>query len=214
MARHPEMVRLDLHVHTGRYSQCAEFLNPFRVGEFALRAGLAGVVITEHDMFWQDEEIELLREVASPARIYRGLEVSASGCHVLVIGIDDDAGFERRMRAEDVVRAAHAAGAVAVLAHPYRDSVPEELPLESFDAIEVGSSSFDKLESARSIRLARRYHKPMIASSDAHALSRIGWGWTEFPSLPANERELAEAIRGGFGRAVLPRTLKVRAMSG
>jgi predicted metal-dependent phosphoesterase TrpH len=214
MTRHPAMVRLDLHVHTGRYSQCAELLDPFRVGEFALRAGLAGVVLTEHDMFWQDEEIELLREIASPARIYRGLEVSASGCHVLVIGIDDAAGFERRMGAEDVIRAAHAAGAVAVLAHPYRDSVPEGLPVESFDAIEVWSSSFDKLESMRSTRLARRHRKPMVASSDAHTLSRIGWGWTEFPTLPANERELAEAIRSGSGRAVLPRTLKAGAMSG
>lgn len=201
-------VRLDLHIHTGRYSQCAELVDPFRIGDAASRAGLSGVVLTEHDMFWQDEETELLRAAVSPLRVYRGLEVSAAECHVLVIGIEDAALFDRRMRVEQVIEVAHAAGAVTVLAHPYRDASPEELPVENFDAIEIGSTSFNRQEAKRSIRLARTFDKPMIASSDAHALSRIGWGWTEFPTLPANELELAAAIRSGQGRAVIPRALR------
>lgn len=207
-------VCLDLHVHTGRYSQCAELVDPFRIGDAASRAGLAGVVLTEHDMFWQDEETELLRSALSPLRIYRGLEVSAVGCHVLVIGIEDAALFERRMRVERVIELAHAAGAVAILAHPYRDTNPEDLPVEGFDAIEIGSTSFDRQEAKRSIRLARRLGKPMVASSDAHALSRIGWGWTEFPTLPADDLELAVAIRNGVGRAVMPRALRGKAVTG
>lgn len=205
-------VRVDLHVHTSRYSQCAELLDPFRIGEFASRAGLAGVVLTEHDMFWQEEEVDLLQAAVSPLRIYRGLEVTAAGCHVLVIGIEEAALFERRMLVEEVVAVAHEAGAIAVLAHPYRDANPEALPLEHFDAIEIGSTSFDRQEAKRSIRLARRLGKPMVASSDAHALSRIGWGWTEFEALPANELELAAAIRDGEGRAVLPRALRGKAV--
>jgi predicted metal-dependent phosphoesterase TrpH len=204
------LVPLDLHVHTGRYSQCAELVDPFQIGDAALRAGLGGVVLTEHDVLWQDEEIELLRAATSPVRIYRGLEVSAAGCHVLVIGIEDAAMFERGMPAGEVIRVAHAAGAVAVLAHPYRDTTPKGLPIEDFDAIEIGSTSFDRPAARRSMQLARKFAKPMVASSDAHALSRIGWGWTEFPVLPANELELAVAIRNGAGQAVLPRALQAR----
>lgn len=200
------IARLDLHVHTGRYSQCAEFVDPTKVGEFAARAGLAGVVLTEHDLFWQDEELELLRAASPLVRIYRGLEVSAAGCHVLVIGIDDAAPFERRMPAAEAIRAAHTVGAVAVLAHPYRDADPETLPIESFDAIEICSTSFTAPESARAIDLARRFGRPTVAASDAHTLLRIGWAWTEMRKLPINERELASAIREGRIRAVTPRS--------
>jgi len=196
--------RIDLHVHTGRYSQCAEFLNPYEAEDWAIRAGLSGIVITEHDILWHHEEVELLRERSSQIRIYRGVEVSARGCHLVVIGIDDAGPLHRGIGLKEVAGYAERHGAAVILAHPYRDADPGDLPVELVTAIEVGSTSFTADEASRARRLARKYRKPTVAASDAHALSRIGWAWTAFPFLPGDERELAAAIRSGRGAPVVP----------
>jgi len=201
---------IDLHVHTGRYSQCAELVDPYRVAGAARQAGLSGVVLTEHDVFWQDEEIELLRRESPWIRIYRGIEVSARGCHLVVIGIEDAALLDRGMPPDLAVEVAHAAGAAVILAHPYRDADPSLLPpdlVDTIDAVEVASTSFTLPESLAAHRLAERHLRPKVASSDAHALSRIGWAWTDLPSLPADELALAEAIRSGQGLVVAPHPL-------
>ncbi len=195
--------RIDLHVHTSRYSQCAEFLEPYRIEEYAHKAGLSGIVLTEHDIFWQDEEIEMLQEALGKLHIFRGIEVSAQDCHLVVIGIDDAAEMYRGASTQNIVEVAHRSNAAVILAHPYRDSCPDRVPVELVTAIEVASTSFSADEAKRAIQLAKRFNKPMVASSDAHALSRIGWAWTEFPTMPSNEAELAQLLHAGKG---LPRT--------
>lgn len=197
-------VRVDLHVHTRRYSPCAEFVEPMDIAHWAVKAGLRGVVITDHDMLWGDEEIAVLRKGFPRIAFYRGIECSAVGCHILLIGIDDIGPLCRGIAVEEAVSFGRAQQAVSILAHPYRDSDPNLLPLGLFDAIEVASTSFSLTDHYRSSRLAERLGKPQVASSDAHALSRIGFASTEFPSLPADERELAAMIRRGSGRPLLP----------
>ncbi len=196
---------IDLHVHTGRYSQCAELVDPYRIESYAKKAGLAGVVIVEHDICWQDEELYLLRKASPGIMIYRGIEVSARGCHLVVIGMNEPAVLQRGAAVEDVVAHAHRQDGIVILAHPYRDSTPEELPVELVDAIEVASTSFTREESQLSWQLARRFDKPAVASSDAHALSLVGWAWSELPMLPGDGRALARALRSGVGRACAPR---------
>ena len=203
--RHDERrVAIDLHVHTGRYSRCAEFVDPYQIEEYALRAGLAGVVLTEHDVFWQDEEIEILRKRSRILRFFRGIEVTARGCHLVVIGLTEAALLAKGMSMEEVVEIASAQDAAVILAHPYRDADPSVLPVELADAIEVASTSFTTREAAAARELARTVRKPEVASSDGHALSRIGWAWTEFARMPADEKELARMIRTGSGRPVAP----------
>ncbi|MCP4902770.1 MAG: hypothetical protein GY906_37895 [bacterium] len=195
-------VRIDLHVHTGRYSQCAELLDPYKIQDHALAAGVSGVVLTEHDLQWQDEEFELLRRSSPGISIFRGIEVSAAGCHVVVIGIEDAGCLQRGASLEEVATLAAAEEAAVILAHPYRDSDPDHLPLHLVDAIEVASTSFTESEAKRARALATRNGKHQVASSDAHALVRVGWAWTEFPKIPANETELARLIRNGNGKPV------------
>ena len=198
------MPRVDLHLHTGRYSQCAECLDPYAIEEHAVRAGVDGVLLTEHDMSWQDEEVELLRRRSPRVRIFRGVEVSARGCHLLVVGVDDAGPLLRGARLEQVAAFARSRGAAVVLAHPFRDGPLRGLPLELVDAVEVWSTSFTRDEARRARRLARRLGKPQVAGSDAHAPHQVGFAWTELPTLPANELELAAAIRSGLGKPSLP----------
>lgn len=197
--------RSDLHVHTGRYSQCAETVDPYRLGEAAARAGIDGLVITEHDVLWQDEEIEMLRLRTPDLRIFRGIEVTARGCHVVVIGIYEAALLERGMAPIDVVNVAHDLGGIAILAHPFRDAEPTDLPLRAFDALEVASTSFTRADAVRAIKLAKDIGIPPVAASDAHALAHVGWAWTELPEQPRDEQHLAELLRLGSGRPRAPR---------
>ena len=202
------MIKLDLHVHTGRYSQCAETVDPYRIEEHALRAGLDGVVLTDHDILWEEEEIELLRQRSPAIVIYRGIEVSAEGAHLVIIGLDDAGMLHRGIPVAEACAIAHQHAACVILAHPFRDADPAVVPVRLVDAIEVGSTSFTVEEADLARRLARRMGKPQVACSDAHALSRIGWGWTEFPAAPGDELELAALISSGAGTAVVPEFLR------
>jgi len=201
------MIRLDLHVHTSRYSECAETLDPHRIEEYALTAGLGGVVLTDHDTLWTEEEIAHLRNLSPGIRIYRGIEVSARGAHLVIIGIEEAGRLPRGIPVDEACHRAHEQGACVILAHPYRDSDPTQLPVELVDAIEIGSTSFTPEEAASARDLAVLSGKPGVAASDAHALSRIGWSWTEFRSIPDDERALARLIRTGKGTAVVPEFL-------
>jgi len=195
--------RIDLHVHTQRYSSCAEFMRPGEIETYARRKGLSGVVLTDHDAVWRQEEIDDLRTRGDGFRIYWGVECTARGCHVLAVGLPELGPIKRGMRLEQIADFAHGHGAVLILAHPYRDAEPDDLPLERVDAIEVGSNSFSATETRLAVQLARRFGKPQVAGSDAHALSQIGWAWTAFPRLPTDELELAELIRSGAGSPVI-----------
>lgn len=199
--------RIDLHVHTGRYSQCAELVDPYRIEHHALRAGLDAVVLTEHDMLWEEEELSVLQESASQIRFFRGIEVTARDCHLIVIGIDDAGALFRGVSAEEVIETTHTNDGCVILAHPFRDADPSRIPVQRVDAIEVGSTSFSETEALRALELCRQFEKPAVASSDGHALSRIGWAWTEFPREPENEHSLADQIRSGLGTAIIPNTL-------
>jgi len=196
--------RIDLHVHTARYSYCAELVDPFLLAEQATRSGLAGVVLTEHDNIWNEKEIELLRAGSPEIKIYRGIEVTASTCHLVVIGMTQASVLHKGASVEEIVEQVALQRGAVILAHPFRDSDPALIPVHLVDAIEVASTSFSEDEAHMAIALAKRYAKPAVAASDAHALSRVGWAWTEFETLPADEQALAHAIRRGKGRPVIP----------
>ncbi|MEE8327124.1 MAG: PHP-associated domain-containing protein, partial [candidate division NC10 bacterium] len=144
---------------------------------------------------WRQEEIDKLRVSSETVRIYWGIECTAHGCHVLVIGLPELGPIKRGMKAEEIAGFAHSNGAAVILAHPCRDADPERLPVNLVDAVEVGSISFNTVAAKMAVDLARRFGKPQVAGSDAHALSQIGWAWTAFPRFPENEHELAELIR-------------------
>src|SRR2546423_15273689 len=58
------MVKFDLHMHTRRYSPDSE-IDPFDLVRRAREVGLDGIVITEHDRLWPEDELEELRKAAS-----------------------------------------------------------------------------------------------------------------------------------------------------
>lgn len=187
-----------MHVHTTAYSSCAE-MSPREMAERARQVGLDGIVITEHNAIWSDEEIVGLRGRFPDLAFFRGVEVSAKGHHVLLYGLTDLTGFEAGMPVKKVVALAHGRGAVAVWAHPLQHSLtPDPEAMQAgFDACETRSINIDRLERDKYRQLAGRLGIPEVANSDAHHTLTLGAYGTRFSMPIHDEKDIAEAIRQG-----------------
>lgn len=188
---------IDMHVHTTRYSKCSRMAAE-SMAERARTVGLDGIVITEHDVFWSDDEIETFRENYPDLTILRGVEVSASGgIDILVYGLTQMHGMERGMTPQEVVEIAHANGGVAIWAHPLRKNLapaPDLLEIP-FDALECQSLNIDSLELDLHHDVAKRMGTVPCYNSDAHDETTLGAYATDFHVEVSDERTLADAIR-------------------
>lgn len=197
---------IDLHVHTRRYSPCAETLEPYELSKAMLAKNVGGVVITEHDLLWEEKEInELNRSLGPDMRVYRGVEITAEEAHLVVIGATDIKDVRPRLPAREVIRAVRQQGAAVILAHPFlAEHKMFSLNggnswLQELHALEV-ASSLTVGDAERKTRLLA-YQKGLmrVAGSDAHSLEKVGATYTSFPRPPAHEQELAQMIMAGIG---------------
>lgn len=202
-------VRIDLHVHTAFGSACAELHDPESIPEAMEAIGLHGVVITEHNTQWPEDLIDALnRRLPEGRRIYSGMELSTSRCHVVVIGLNASHGFHPGMTPESLCRMAEAGGAATILVHPYQTSNgfdPDTERLPGYHGVEVASTMTRGEFRIRTLALCKAVNAAPVAGSDAHCSTNLGKAFTCFPHLPENETELALMIRKGLG---VPMTLE------
>src|SRR5438270_1072482 len=139
-------MHFDLHMHTSRHSLDSQ-MDPFALVRRAQEIGLDGVVITEHDWLWTEEELEELRAAAPGLVVLAGIEVSAEEGHFLAYGVQDPFAFPRKIRVADLCREVHQQGGAVVAAHPFRWGQPfaeilsEEEP--DLDGLELMTSNMD-----------------------------------------------------------------------
>ena len=198
---------IDLHVHTGRYSQCAEALDPYLLDRAARESALDGLVITEHDAIWTDEEIaELRMRFGKNLKIYRGVEVSSSDGHFVVIGMQKTDKISVGISLAELFSIAAEYDAAIILVHPHRSDsgrrIIEKYPNWSsyLHAVEVASTYTHGGEEKSAARhLATLADLAMVAGSDAHCLDNVGIYSTEFDFLPEDEAALAAAIKSRAG---------------
>lgn len=196
-------IRIDLHVHTRRYSACAEGLNPDRLPERMAQAGIDGLVITEHDYLWSREDIARLNRGLNKGRIYRGVEVSSCNGHFVVIGLQTLSGIARGIDISSLVQLARVQEAAIIWAHPQQCYSNTAAPCtfmhlpDNIDAVEVASSITEGERSREAMAMAGRMGWAQVGGSDAHILKQVGCAVTRFESLPADESALAKAIRSG-----------------
>jgi len=194
---------IDLHTHTTRHSSCS-ILNPERLVDKAVEIGLNGIVITEHNHLWSDEEIAQLQSRVPREKllILRGQELDTQAGHVLVYGCSrclppDMLLAELRKKVDEM------SGAM-VIAHPFRwgnlDNMSFDVQahlLRKFDAVEVfnGNCTFDEVHRAQDV--AKRLGLNIVGGSDAHSLDMLGRYSTRFYERIGNEQDLARAIIRG-----------------
>ena len=199
--------RVDLHVHTCRYSPCAELLDPDQLPKVMAKRGLHGVVITEHDVLWPAEEIAALNRDLNGSRIFRGVEISSCNGHFIVIGLDTLEDLPPGVSARRILQVAREQGAAVVWAHPqleFRQMVEPLKPCDipnGIDAVEVVSTATCGEQSEAARAYARDLACGMVGGSDAHILDHVGKAFTVFDRMPSDEKELAAALSNGCYQA-------------
>jgi len=193
-------LRLDLHVHTSIGSPCA-FYDPLDIPRYAQTAGLAGVVITDHNFGWAENALtpsaydNLAAAFGERGLLMLiGMEVSTLEGDILVYPPDIaglmaalPGGFGRMdFTVDEVMAAAERLGALAVLAHPH--TYPKTPP----HAIERFNGSRGAFYNP--------YGVPEVGGSDAHFPWGVGAAYTEFEDGIADIGALIGLVRKGTCR--------------
>jgi predicted metal-dependent phosphoesterase TrpH len=199
---------VDLHVHTKRYSPCAECLDPKQLAGCLSPARLQGLVITEHDHLWSCDAIAALNRSLPYGRIYRGVEVSSCNGHFIIIGLDNLPPPPPGISIDSLMDYLGSSDAVIIWVHPFLSYgstsaalTAERMP-QGINAVEVVSSVTMGVQSRQAQALADRRGWVAVGGSDAHTIGQVGCSYTLLTELPPDERALARAIRQGHCRAV------------
>jgi len=190
-------MRIDMHVHTKKYSQCA-VPDAEQMVTAAIEAGLDGIVLTEHNHMWKVDEINQLREKFPGFKIFNGVEVSVKDVgDILVYGVSYSFAVYKDMPIQELVCKVREEGGIMAIAHPYRyqDYIPDEIFEYQIDGVEVMSCNIRAYMKEKVDELCRKLGAIGIAGSDAHITSSVGVFATEFNSRIENEKELVSALK-------------------
>jgi predicted metal-dependent phosphoesterase TrpH len=198
-----QTTRLDIHLHTRRHSGDS-LLDERQLVTQALRAGLNGVVITEHHFQWPDDELaELRRDIVAPPGfvLLSGFEYSSRKGDILVYGLDHTWAqrYAPGREPDEMLRIFQEAGAVCIAAHPTRERIPfdDRILDMPFQGLEVESCNMAGHEQRLARKLAAGMNLPMTASSDAHRIEDLGAYATSFEGRIESMSDFVDCVRRG-----------------
>ncbi|MFC2039394.1 PHP-associated domain-containing protein [Chloroflexota bacterium] len=205
---------IDLHTHTAPRSEDS-CLNPDELIVQAKCAGLDAVCLTEHDWFWDAEDVRQLCQRHN-FLVLPGVEITTEEAHLLVFGL------ERHVfgmhRASFVKRLVDEVGGAIIVAHPYRRNFPigaepederyypalnracESLLFQMADAIEVLNGRGSEKENAFSLEISTKLNLRIVAASDAHCSEDVGSCATFFERRIGNLHDLIIELKEGTFR--------------
>jgi predicted metal-dependent phosphoesterase TrpH len=190
---------IDLHTHTLPLSDDSE-LTPDELIVHAKSAGLDAICFTEHDAFWNDDEITALCR-KHDFLVLPGVEMT---------------------RAAFVMDLVETAGGVVIVAHPFRRRIlksedPENIRYYrelnracenpfygTVDALEISNARGSERQNAFSRELAKRLKLREVAGSDAHKIKDIGRVATFFEREVTTIEELIAELKAGRFRVADP----------
>jgi len=156
-------MKIDLHVHTKDRSDCALSTEEEQIKE-AIKIGLSGIAITEHNRLLTPEHLNTLNRTYAPFKIFKGIEIkpldAGSGEDVIVLGLDDDILQKQKWHYKDLHGFVRKAGGFLFIPHPYVYSEKIHMDIESFvpDAFEVHSKNIGRSDEGRIRGIAERLH--------------------------------------------------------
>jgi predicted metal-dependent phosphoesterase TrpH len=197
-------VFFDLHMHTSRHSPDS-VINPFSLMHRARELKLDGIVITEHDFLWTEDELRELRAAVPSVKVFGGVEVSAKEGHFLCYGVTDPTKAPMGIGVADLCQEVHRQGGAVVAAHPFRWNQPFQEILDGqnpdLDGLEVMSGNMDVDCRRQADQIWRDRKWSGLGNSDAHVEDKVGTCYTEFAEPIRDLRDLIDALRG---RATTP----------
>jgi predicted metal-dependent phosphoesterase TrpH len=204
-------VKIDLHIHTLDDPKDAVGYSAHQLLERARTLGFGVLAITLHDAVFERKEV-YADAAAMGILLIPAAEVRLCGADVIVLNLTSQEVAELR-NFDDLrrLRALRGNSIFTIAPHPFYvfgSSIGARLfaEIDCFDAIEL--CHFHKglfNPNRRAEKAARRFGKPMIATSDAHQLHAFGQHYTsiQVPAALTIENVLA-ALRSGPFRITSP----------
>jgi len=200
-------MKIDLHVHTSPRSPCSDIQPETLVAE-AKRIGLDGFCLTEHQVLWSEADVKALAKDSGIA-IFRGNEITTAQGDVLVFGLEED--IQGIIPIQALHQAVIAAGAFAILAHPFRgfktfglsdlqmdiEQASRKKALGFVQAVEIRNGKVTDRDNTMAEKVADRLNLPGTGGSDAHHLDSLGRFVTIFEQPLRTDRQLLEALHSG-----------------
>ena len=202
---------IDLHTHTKPLSDDS-FLELSELIDRAKQSGLDAICLTEHDWFWdEDELVKLSKE--HDFLLLPGVEINTEEGHLLVFGLEEyKFGMHRTRFIRQIL---DRVGGFIILAHPYRRQLHEEDDIQTaaeqysqkpffrfIDAIEVLGGKAKERQNQFSQELCRRLNLKGVGGSDAHQISDIPSYATYFEREIRTVEELITELKAGRFKAV------------
>lgn len=209
---------IDLHVHTWPRSPCSS-LHPEEAIQAAKTKGLDGICLVEHDLLWDMDKIEQLKEDHG-FLVLRGMEVNTNYGHFIAFGLETYE--EEFFYLENLVGRVEELGGVVVAVHPFRDPHyirgnygtirPSLTPADAsrrhlfnfLTVLEVCNGQSTPRENWLSTEVSRLLSLVALGGSDAHSAAEVGQCITIFQNLIRGEKDLIREIKAGRLKALGP----------
>ncbi|HEY2568635.1 MAG TPA: PHP-associated domain-containing protein [Candidatus Udaeobacter sp.] len=207
----PEWIKIDLHIHTLDDPKDAIDYSAHQLLERARALGFRVLAITLHDAVFDRQEV--FDDAAKMGiLLIPAAEMRLNGADVIVLNV----------RAEEIaqlrdfddlrrLRARRGNSIFTIAPHPFYifgGSIGSRLlqEVDCFDAIEFCHFHMGLFNpNRRAVKLASRFRKPLIATSDAHRLHVFGKHYTSIPVPPALTVEnVFASLRSGPLRLTSP----------
>lgn len=194
-------MKYDFHIHTSHYSPCS-FVKASEACKKALAAGLRGIALTEHDVWWPTADLAALQEEYPQLTLFRGSEYAFRDQHLLIFLPDgEDERIPRYRGILDLIDAVHQRHGIVIWAHPFRFGAQWEdwIDAADLDGLEVWSSNMDRQTRALAERVARRKGLRMFCNSDTHEVETIGEYFNEIPRDLKSTLDFIRFVKGNGG---------------
>src|SRR5437867_6085345 len=182
-----EWVKVDLHIHTLDDPKDAVDYSAHELLERARALGFRVLAITLHDAVFDRQEV-FADAAAMGVLLIPAAEMRLCGADVIVLNVTGEEIAELK-NFDDLrrLRARRGKSVFMIAPHPFYifgGSIGARLlaEIDCFDAIELCHFHFGLFNpNRRAKRVAARFGKPMIATSDAHRLHAFGSHYTSMP---------------------------------
>jgi len=210
-ADHRDWIKVDLHIHTLDDPKDVIDYSAHQLLERARALGFGVLAITLHDAVFDRQEV-FADAAAMGILLIPAAEVRLCGADVIVLNVTADE-IAALNNFDDLrqLRARRGMSIFTIAPHPFYvlgGSIGPRLleEIDCFDAIELCHFHKGLLNpNRRAAKVAARFGKPLIATSDAHRLHAFGRHYTSIPRPAALTAEnVFAALRKGPLRLTSP----------
>ena len=190
VAAHEDWIKVDLHIHTLDDPKDAVDYSAHQLLERARSLGFRVLAITLHDAVFDRPEV-FADATAMGILLIPAAEVRLCGADVIVLNVsaEEVAGLKNFHDLRQL-RTRRGASIFTIAPHPFYifgGSIGLRLleEIDCFDAIEICHFHMGLFNpNRRAKKVALRFGKPLIATSDAHRLHAFGRHYTSIPTPP------------------------------